>query len=866
MGLRLSFLLILKGKNLEQQMKKLRNQIIFALFLILTLLVPAALFSRDSYEGKMVVKINFEGLIQSDLLSVKSVINTKVRSELSYKTINDDIIALNNLELFDDIKVDVVENADGLVITYIFVELPTIRDIVFRGNVRVRDIALKDRVLLKKDMVFKEQEIPDELREIIALYEEKGFPNTTVTYEIKRAEIKDKKTKKRKEVIDLIFIIQESGKVIIKSVNFSGISSPPEEQKIKRLIKTRRRGYIFSAGYMKEDQFELDKREIIRYYGSKGYIDAQIVKVDRSVTWNERWKREEIDLTLYIEEGDQYIYRGVKISGNKIFTDDELYSLIDLKEDTIFDATKWEVSVQNIRNLLAENGYIYYTMSVKQDKDSENLNISFRITMSENNKAHVEHIFITGNEKTKRFVIAREIVIQEGEIFNAKKIQISREKLFNLQYFASVNIDVKPGSELGLVDLIFDVEEQRTGLFTFGLSYSTAGYGISLFEEVSANNFLGRGLRLHEKVDIGYTWQAVEVGIDEPWLFNTPTLVGLTLSYGRTEYGSREGDIVYTWNEGKTDPDTGDKVPDGAYIDNPPLNPGPGPLGPEDEIDYTLVDKTQMKYTNNTFKVAFRLGRRFAHDWGISSELAFSVFQNNPFDKYKNDVPFDDSLEDQYYDNWPLLWKNYLSLTGYRDTRDNTIFATKGYYIGQNVTIFGGPLGGYSNFFRLGSEMNVNVKTFWKLILSARLNIGYILPLPGKELVIDDIDYLRIDGMNEGRGWQRPSQFTSLYAERGEAELNFSLEYRFPISERFVWGLAFFDVSDLYDNPKIKIDYRDLYYSTGLGIGFLIPGFPIRLYLARRFKYDYKYGKIRLANSQVFMESWDFIFAVAGFF
>jgi outer membrane protein insertion porin family len=529
-------------------MKNISYRIIILIFILLVLKVPVNLFSQNGFEGKKISEIHFEGLIQTDVLSVKSIIKTKIRSDFSYKTINDDIKALYNLELFDDINVDVVEKEEGLSVTYIFDELPTIRDVIFRGNIRVRKMALKDRVLLKKDSVFKEQDIPEELRAIIALYEEKGFPNTTVTYEIKKTTAKDKKTKKRKDVVDVIFIIKESGKVIIKSVNFSGVSTPAEVNKIKNMIKTRRRGYLFSLGYLKEDQFELDKREILRYYSSKGYIDTQIVKVDRRVTWNERWKREEIDLTIYIEEGMQYMYQGVEISGNKIFTQEELHSLVELKEDTVFDKTKWELSVQNIRNLFAENGYIYYSMEIQEEKDSEKLTVYYKIHVSENNKAHVENIFITGHEKTKKFVIEREIVISEGEIFNANKIQISRERLYNLQYFSIVNIDVKQGSELGLVDLIFNVEEQRTGLFTFGLSYSTAGYGISLFEEVSANNFLGRGLVLHEKVDLGYTWQSVEVGIDEPWLFNTPTSVGLTLSWGRTEYGTREGDIVFIRN------------------------------------------------------------------------------------------------------------------------------------------------------------------------------------------------------------------------------------------------------------------------------------------------------------------------------
>ena len=82
---------------------------------------------------KKISEIHFEGLIQTDVLSVKSVIKTKVKSDFSYKTINDDIKVLYNLELFDDINVDVVENDDGLSVTYIFLELPTIRDVIFRG-------------------------------------------------------------------------------------------------------------------------------------------------------------------------------------------------------------------------------------------------------------------------------------------------------------------------------------------------------------------------------------------------------------------------------------------------------------------------------------------------------------------------------------------------------------------------------------------------------------------------------------------------------------------------------------------------------------------------------------------------------------
>ncbi len=823
------------------------------LTLIILWLFPSFLSAAD-YEGKKIVDIRYEGNVQSDLLSVKSVVKTKVRSPLSMHTLDEDIKALYNLELFKNITVDVVEKEDGVIVTFQFEELPTVNDIIIRGNKKVSDRSIKDAILLKKDSVFREIDAEKDLQNIIDLYADKGRPNSRVKYEVKNIKKKKKKTGEQINKVDLIFTVKEARKLVVKSLQFSGVSMV-KESGLRKIMETKQRGYWFSQGFFKDTDFELDKNRILGYYTDRGYIDTRIVKVDKDTIRNEKKKRDELFITIYINEGKQYTFGGVTISGNKIFTGDELYPLITLKEGDVFNKSKWEASIQGIRSLLAENGYIYFAMDINENKDATNLVISYRVHLTENSKAHVENIFITGNKKTKDFVIERELEIKEGEIFNAKKIQRSREKLYNLQYFSAVNIDVKPGTELGLVDLIFDIEEQRTGLFSFGMSYSTSGYGISLFEEVSAKNFLGRGLKLSEKVNIGLVQQSVEFGLDEPWLFNTPTSAGISLSWSRTEYGTRSGDFVYTWDPDNPNYDhNGDELPDGVVeIDN-----GDGTY----TLDYT--DAVSMDYVNSTYKVALRLGRRFYRYYGLNSELGFSVFRNYSDSEH---VPFEEGLRDQYNDDYPWNWKNYLSLTGYRDTRDLSYFATRGTYISQNIAFYGGFLGGYSDFIRLSTDMNVNVKTIGKLVLSSRLNFGFIVPYFGLPLSVDDSDYLRIDTWNEGRGWQHPSQFGSLYSLRGRAELNFSLEYRYPIEERIVWALTFFDISNLYDTPSdFAINFKDFYYSFGLGLSVVIPGFPIRLYLARRFKYDKTLGKLQFANSQSFFRDWDFVLAIAGFF
>lgn len=834
----------------------LKKIILISAVLILTGAASFHLHGADRYEGETVVEVRYSGIVQHDLASIRSVVDTRRGSPLSYDTLNQDLRALYNLDLFRDIQIDVRDADSGVVVTFLFDELPTIREITIRGNRRISNRVIRENTLLRENEVYNELDVLADVRGIEDLYEKRGRPDTRVTYRVEEATKEDSKTGDTVEMVDLVFQIDEGNKLVVMSISFSGNEAVSEDE-LKRVMETKRRGHWFNSGFFSETEFELDKTRIERYYAQKGYVDAQVVTVDHNVVPNERYRRNEMDLVIYINEGPQYRFGGVDISGNKIFTDEELYSLVALKEGEAFNRSAWQNSLQNIRDLFASNGYIYFDMGVQEHKDEEKLVISYEVQVEENNKAHIENIFITGNEKTKDFVIERELEVHEGEIFNANKIQRSREKLFSLQYFAAVNIDVKPGSEMGLVDLIFDVEEQKTGLFSFGLTYSTAGYGIAFFEEVSARNFLGRGLRLYERVSIGFTSQAVEVGLDEPWLFHTPTSAGITLSYNRTEYGTATGDDVYTYNDGQTAVTPGGdtiEIPDGAvYIDN-----GDGTYS----IDYTNAET--MDYVGTSYEAAFRLGRRFARYYGVKSELGFSVFKN---ESESGDVPYEESLREQFNDGYPWYWKNYLSVTAYRDTRDIPWFATRGSYLSQNIKLYGGFLGGYSNFIALNTDSNISVKTFNTFVLSSRLNVGFIVPMPGVPLRIDDSDYLRIDTWNEGRGWQHPSQFESLYSKRGRAEFNFSLEYRYPVVERFLWLLTFFDASGLYDTPDdFTLDPRELYYSFGFGGSVVIPGFPIRLYLARRFKYDDQLDKLQFANSQKLFRDWDFVFAVAGFF
>ena len=104
-----------------------------------------------------------------------------------------------------------------------------------------------------------------------------------------------------------------------------------------------------------------------------------------------------------------------------------------------------------------------------------------------------------------------------------------------------------------------------------------------------------------------------------------------------------------------------------------------------------------------------------------------------------------------------------------------------------------------------------------------------------------DSDLLRIDGMFNARGWPFESNGSSLW--------NNWIELRMPLSEQIIWWDTFFEAATLrtfaadaanWEDRQRLVDVtaQDWLFTVGTGIRFVIPQFPIRLYLARRFEID----------------------------
>ena len=138
--------------------------------------------------------------------------------------------------------------------------------------------------------------------------------------------------------------------------------------------------------------------------------------------------------------------------------------------------------------------------------------------VSENNLAHVEEIIIRGNDKTKDYVIRREILIKKGQLFNSTLVNLSRQNLINLQYFKEVNLQMRPGTVPGKMNIIFEVKEQPTGNIAVGGTYGVST-GFALNTNLSENNFQGEGQTLSGSINYGILQRGISIGWTEPWFY-----------------------------------------------------------------------------------------------------------------------------------------------------------------------------------------------------------------------------------------------------------------------------------------------------------------------------------------------------------
>ncbi len=249
--------------------------------------------------------------------------------------------------------------------------------------------------------------------------------------------------------------------------------------------------------------------------------------------------QDRVYITIKIEENSQYHVGTVNVTGNTMFTADQIKSVIGQPPGSVFNMTALRKSFENLTKLYGSRGYINFTAVPAQDRwtMSKKL-VNLTINVEEDRQFIVNRITFTGNTTTRDKVIRREVMVDEGQVFNSQLWDLSLLRLNQLGFFeqiAAADANVKPHSDDSKVDIDLKVKEKGKNVVGFNGGVSGIG-GSFLGLSYATNNFLGLGENLSVEMQGGTRQSIYQVSFTEPYLKDRPISTGFSAFSTRLSY------------------------------------------------------------------------------------------------------------------------------------------------------------------------------------------------------------------------------------------------------------------------------------------------------------------------------------------
>jgi len=441
-------------------------------------------------------------------------VGAKIGSPFVANRTAEDIRAIFSLGFFDDVQVKVEDFEGGVKLTFMVVERPFVRDIVFAGNKKEDSATLQEKIELKLGSVYNPVEVNKGADKLKEYYEQEGYFEVGITPEIEKLPDGD---------VTVTYRIAEGRRISIDQIVIEGAQGLTPKQ-VKGAMDTQEREYIVLRGTVQRQRLDEDVDRIIQLYNDHGYVQARVesseIQVDR--------EKARATIRIVVVEGPQFKVGGVDVMGNAVLPVEEIRKRIELKTGEVFARSKLRDSVKGITDLYSAVGRASADVSPNtlQDTPGRLVNIVFEI--NEGPETYVERINISGNTRSEEKILRREIPMAEGDLFTSQKLARAKQKLTNLNYFDKVEAKTAPGSAKDKIIVNIDVTEKPTGLFSIGGGYSSQD-GVLGTLDLSQRNFLGKGWEVFLRLRGGQNVQTGTIGFTEPWLFDQPLAAGFDI-------------------------------------------------------------------------------------------------------------------------------------------------------------------------------------------------------------------------------------------------------------------------------------------------------------------------------------------------
>jgi outer membrane protein insertion porin family len=523
---------------------------------------PASQNPPSERPGTIIDRIIFIGnrRIRSDTL--KARIFSRDGDPYNEETLRRDFQALWNTQFFEDLQLRVEDSPDGpnhKNVIFEVKERPVIRRIRYDGIHSVSESDILDRFKERKvGLTVESQFDPTRIKKAEVVLKEllgehgRQFAKVTPQYERIAAS----------NAVILVFKIEEGPKVKVGRITFTGNHAFSSRKLIRAMRHDRPYAiplYITEINVMHKtydrEKLNEDLEVGVRgLYQDNGYFkvvvnEPTLENVDTEghhlgVPLAGRTHGKAVNINIKIDEGERYKMGTLKIVSadpDKALSlkVDALKSIFPLKEGDVFSAAKIRKAMQDYTKAYGQYGFIDFTAEPQFDIDDAAKRIDTTLRFTEEKQYYVRRIDFVGNTTTRDKVIRRELLLDEGQLFNKRAWEISILRLNQLDYFDRIEedkaVEIKRNQKEGTVDLTLKLKEK--GKQSIGLQGGVSGLaGTFIGLTYQTNNFLGLGERLTFSAQFGDIQRSFTFGFTEPYLFDRPISTGFTIFSSRYSF------------------------------------------------------------------------------------------------------------------------------------------------------------------------------------------------------------------------------------------------------------------------------------------------------------------------------------------
>jgi outer membrane protein insertion porin family len=726
---------------------------------LLTLVALLLAHTATAFEPFTVKDIRVEGVQRTDAGTVFNYLPIKVGDSVDDEKASAAVKALYATGFFRDVRLEV----EGDVLVVIVQERPTISQIdVIGAKEFEKDVlkkALKD-IGVAESRIFDRSALDRAEQELKRQYINRGYYGVKITTTV---------TPQERNRVAINFTVEEGEVAKIARINIVGAQAFSEATLIREM-QLSTPGWL--TWYTKNDQYskqklQADLETLRSYYTNRGYLEFAVDSTQVSITPD----KDDIYITINITEGPQFTVSDVRLAGELLLPEDELFRLIQVRPGAIYSREKLTASAKAISDRLGSDGYAFANVNAVPEINREARTAAFTFYIDPGRRVYVRKVNISGNAKTRDEVIRREVRQLEDAWYDATRIDRSKVRITRLQFFEDVNLETPSvAGSPDQVDLNFTVTEKATGNLLVGVGYSSAD-GVVLSGSISQNNVFGTGNALIANVSTSKVNKQLAITYVEPYW----TVDGISRS---TE----------------------------LYVRS--VNPSSLPIAAYQSQTAGAAVGFGIPLTETD---TVNLGVRFEH-------TQLTLYSNSPL------------LYREFVNDFGSITNSFIFTAGWsRDTRDSILFPTRGML--QSLV---GEVGvGDLLYYKTDYLIQWFTPMPYGSVLMLRTDLGYGGGLGNKPLPFFKAYYA--GGVGSVRGYQTASlgpQDISGNTIGGRQKIVGNVELFFPVpgtkpGDQSVRMSVFADAGQIYDSG-FEPGLESFRFSTGVGLAWNSPVGPLK--------------------------------------